>query len=215
MTKEAKLFVAGILISALVYTIPLYFGKAWLGLFLLLLTGIAYLGVLTKYFNIHVESIFARRGFFLYALLLVTFHALAFAYDYGRKDFQKEILLQIRQTIEEGITKSTVQKQLVYVLGQYHLQEENSLVETVEQILSENLGEYGEFIELPDQEPKPDDAMDYFYIKDREGDSFSVIGVSNVLYGASPEFQNYDGQVGRLELRVILSKEGVRYEVVN
>jgi signal transduction histidine kinase len=214
MNKDTKFFVGAILSSFVVYLIPLYFGKAWLGLFLLLLLGASFLGVFVKYFNFNVESKVKRFVFSVFALVLVSFHALSFAHDYGRKDYQKKNLIEIRQIIEEGITKSAVQKKLIYVLSQYHLQDEYSLIEMVELILSENLLVDGSFDEHPDQE-EPEDAMSYFYQKKEELNTFKVIGVSKVVPGANASFNNYDGQTGQLQIEIVLTEEGVTYEVVN
>ncbi len=132
MSIESKYLIVVITLSIMGFMIPLYFGKAWLGLFILLLLAMTFLGMLFKLFNLNIKSKYARVGFSAYALLLVAFHALAFAHDYGRRDYQKELLLEIRQTIEEGITKSAVQKELMYVLGEYHKQEENSIIQMAE-----------------------------------------------------------------------------------
>ena len=42
-----------------------------------------------------------------------------------------------------------------------------------------------------------------------------MIVVTDVSRGENPEFKNYDGQVGRLEMEFTVNKQGVGYEVRN
>jgi len=214
MSIESKYLIMGIFLTIIGFMVPLYFGKAWLGLFILLLIGMVFLGTLVKFANQNIKSKYARVGFSVYALLLVAFHALAFAHDYGQKDYQKELLLEIRQTIEEGITKNAVQRELIYILGEFHKQDENSIIELAEDILVENLNENGEFDDNPGHE-KPDDAMSYYYTSKLEAGEFFVIGISKVVPGADPTFKNYNGSTGMLELKLVLGESGVSYEVAN
>lgn len=214
MSIESKYLIVVIPLSIIGFMIPLYFGKAWLGLFILLLLGMIFMGTLVKFANLNIKSKYVRVGFSVYALLLVAFHALAFAHDYGRKDYQKELLLEIRQTIEEGITKNAVQRELIYVLGEYHKQDENSIIELAEDILEDNLIENGEFDEYPELE-EPDDAMAYYYNSNKQSGEFLVIGVSKVVPGADPKFKNYDGSTGMMELKLVLKESGVSYEMAN
>lgn len=214
MLKETKYLIGACILSAAGYLIPLYFGFAWLGLFILLLIGASFLGILSRFMSMYAESVWLKRGFSVFALLIVVFHAIAFAHDYGRKDFQKEILLEIRQTIEEGITKAQVQKAMVYVLGQFHEQEDETLVETAKKILAENMMENGRYDEDPENEA-PDDATAYYYITDEEADELTIKGVSRVVPGSDADYINYDGSTGMMELDVVLTREGVSYEVVN
>ena len=214
MDKEFKFFIIALFCSIVAYLIPLYFGKAWLGLFLLLLVGISFLVGLVKYFSSNREARIERTIFSTFAFVLVFFHALSFTHDYGRRDYQKKVLVEIRQTVEEGITKSMVQKPLIYVLAEYHQQEKYSLIEIADQILSDNLLEDKSFNEVPDQ-VKPDNAMKYFYEKNKDANTLKVIGVSKVVQGVVDNFKNYDNQTGKLQLEVTLTESGVTYEVVN
>ncbi|WP_421773706.1 hypothetical protein [Gracilimonas sp.] len=226
MEKETKLLIGAILFGAIAFFIPLYFGKAWLALFNVLLIAILFLGRLVSRSKEIFESKAAYRVVYGLVILVVLFNAISFAHDYGRRDFQKNILLEIRKTIDTGITKADVQEKLIYVLGQYHQQNRESVVETFRDLMSDNLGEDGVFLADFDLRKagklKPgsikhgdSDQINHFYTIDEEKDEVIVRVVAEVSLGEDPEYQNFDGQTGKFEMMFTLNEEGVRYEVLN
>ncbi|MGN8224874.1 hypothetical protein [Gracilimonas sp. BCB1] len=227
MEKETKLLIGAILFGAIAFFIPLYFGKAWLALFNVLLIGILFLGRLVSRSKEIFESNTAYRIVYGLVILIVLFNAISFAHDYGRRDFQKNILLEIRKTIDTGITKADVHEKLIYVLGQYHQNDRESVVETFRDQMSDNLGDDGIFLADFDLRKagkidsgwgvKKDDSdqINHFYTIDEEKDEVIVRVVAEVSLGEDPEYQNFDGQTGKFEMMFTLNEEGVRYEVLN
>ncbi len=57
--------------------------------------------------------------------------------------------------------------------------------------------------------------MAYYHKSNKETGEFLVIGVSRVVPGADPEFKNFDGTTGMMELKLILNERGVSYEMAN
>lgn len=225
MERETKLLIGGIIIAGLGFFIPLYFGKIWLGLFIALVIGVIFLGRLLSLSEKEFESKVAYRVAYGLVILAVLFHALAFANDYGNRNFQKDILLEIRKTIDAGITKSDVQEKLIYVLGQYHQNNRESIVATFRDLMPEQLGEDGVYVSdfdlsmtgkdssIVDQ--SLDDNINYFYEIDEKADEIKVVVVTDISLGEDLEYENYDGQKGRFEMMFTLNKEGVSYEVLN
>jgi len=224
MERETKLLIGGIVIAGIGFFIPLYFGKIWLGLFIALLIGIIFLGRLLSLSKSEFESKVTYGVIYGLVILVVLFNAIAFANDYGNRDFQKDLLLEIRKTIDSGITQADVREKLIYVLGQYHQNDRGSIVATFNDTMPEQLGEDVVYISDFDLRKASgdssmanidDDNINHFYEIDKEADEIKVIVVTDISLGADPEYKNYDGQTGQFEMRFTLNKEGVNYEVLN
>lgn len=225
MKRETKLLIGGIVIAALGFFIPLYFGKIWIALFIALLIGIIFLGRLVSLSKDEFESRTTYRVVYGLVVLVVLFNAIAFANDYGNRSFQKDLLLEIRKFIDEGSTKSDVQERFIYVLGQYHQNDRESIVATFRELMPEKLGEDGVFVsdyELSKAgkdslviNPSSDENVNHFYEIDEVEDEIRVFVVSEVALGEDLKYENYDGQRGQFEMMFILNEEGVDYEVLN
>lgn len=227
MERETKLLIGAILVGGIGFFIPLYFGNAWLALFIVLLVGTIFLGRMVSQSKEDFESKAAYRVVYGLVVLMVLFNAISFAHDYGRKDFQTDLLLEIRKTIDEGVTKADVQEKLVYVLGQYHQNDRESIADTFRELMGDNLGEDGVYLadfdlrksgklqSIDGINQRESDQINHFYIIDEEKDEVIVRVVAEVSLGEDPEYQNYDGQTGKFEMRFTLNEEGVRYEVLN
>lgn len=225
MSKETKLLVGAVFTASLGFFIPLYFQMIWLGLFITLFVGAIFLGRMVSLSKDNFESITSYRVIYGFVFLIILFNTIAFAHDYGIRDFQSEILMDIRKTIDQGIAKAEVEEELIYVLGQYHQQGKESIIETYRELNPGRLGEDGVFIsdfdkevarkqEL-DKEFSDDDNTNYYYEIDENSDELKVIVVTDVSHGDDPEYENYDGQKGRFEMMFTLSDDGVEYEVRN
>ena len=225
MSKETKWMLGGVVIAAIGFFIPLYFQKIWLALFLGLFVGIAFLISLV----ISGRKEFGQKKFYwvVYGIasVVVLFNVIGFFHDFGRRDFQTDLLLEIRKTIDEGITKSDVQEEMVYVFGQYYKKERESVLETYRELMPGRLGEDGIFMSAFDRmkdehmyginkNPKGDN-VNFFYEIDEEQDELKVIVVTDVSLGEDPNYENYDGQTGRFEMMYTLNQEGVHYEIRN
>ncbi|MAO65503.1 MAG: hypothetical protein CL666_10935 [Balneola sp.] len=217
MSNETKLLIGAILAGSIAYLVPLYFGSIWLGYTLLLLITISFLGSLIWFARLNLESKISRRVVIGVTGTLLICNILLFVHDYNRKDYQKNILLEIRKILDTGIARSDVQKELTYVFSRYHTGDRNSVVETARDVMPERLGEDGIYLSEFDLEENSlnDDNTNYFYELDEEADELRVIVVTDVSRGENPEFKNYDGQVGRLEMEFTVNKQGVGYEVRN
>jgi hypothetical protein len=224
MERETKLFFGGIVVGAIGFFVPLYFGKIWLALFVILVVAVIFLGRLLSRSKTEFESKWTYRVVYGALVLIVLFNAISFAHDYGMRDYQKEILLEIRKTIDSGIIQADVHEKLIYVLGQYHQNDSESMVGTFRDLMPQRLGEEGVYLSDFDLRKAEgdssmtdieDDNINHFYEIDEDADEIKVTVVSNISLGEDPEFENYDGQKGRLEMRFTLNEKGVSYEVLN
>ncbi|MEX2347641.1 MAG: hypothetical protein WD511_00355 [Balneolaceae bacterium] len=225
MERETKLLIGGIVIAGIGFFIPLYFGKVWIALFIALLTGVIFMGRMVSISEDKFESVRSYRTIYGLVALIVLFNSIAIVHDYSNRDFQLNLLLEIRKVIDSGVTQADVQEKLIYVLGQYHQNDRDSIIETFREHMSEHFGEDGVYIsdfDLSKADPKDssvnqnsDDNINHFYEIDEENDAIRIIAVSEISLGDDPEYENYDGQQGQFEMEFILNEEGVRYEVLN
>jgi hypothetical protein len=154
-------------------------------------------------------------------LLIILFNSIIFVRDYGRRNFQVDLLLDIRKTIDEGISRSDVEEKMVYVLGQYREDGGLSIVDTFRELMPGRLDENGvyraDFDVSKDGKMEPDetDNINYFYKIDEAQDELKVIVVTEVSLGEDPGYENYDGGKGQFEMLFTLNKMGVSYEVLN
>lgn len=222
MSKETKLLIASILVATVTFTIALYFQKIWFALFLALITGVVFMARLVS----RSKSVFSTKSsyrFFYGSVFLITiFFGISFAHDYGLKDFQKNLLLEIRETIETGVTRSDIQKKLIYTLSVYHKEDRESVVQTFKELMPGRLSDNG--IYLSDHDIREADNTDsdlhedyqnYFYEIDEEMDQVTFYVVAEIPNGDDLNYKNYDGQTGKFEMMFVLNKGGVNYEILN
>lgn len=225
MKNTKRILIALPVIGAIGYLVPLYFGNIWLGLGILLLTATVFIAFLLGDSRQYFESKSAYRFVTGIVLVLVVFHAIRFSVDYGKRDFQKNLLLEIRKTIEEGIATNEVQGDMFYALRNYHSGEYDSIVSSAKDVFKDRIEADGVFLSKFDlrenSDPNyvidedADDEADLFYEFDEATDEMKVIVVANIPPGENLDFQNYNGNTGRFEMEFTLTKEGVSYEVAN
>lgn len=198
------------------YLIPLYFGNIWLAIGCILSTGIIFVALLVGNSRQFFKSKNAYRLLTLLAVVFVVAHTLRYSFDYNRRDLQTELLLEIRKTIEIGVANSDVKMALFEVLREYHLNDGDSIVNLANEMLEDRLTDEHIFLSKAGMEGyEKEELTEYFYESDNINDEFQVIVVSNIPNGEDPEFKNYNGNVGRLEMVFELSTNGVFYEIRN
>lgn len=121
------------------YLIPLYFGEVWLGLGILLISATIFIAILLGDSRQYFESKWAYRIITGLTLLLIVFHGLKFSIDYGKRDFQRNLLLEIRKTIEEGIATNEVQVDMFYALRNYHNGDYDSIVSSAKDVFKDRI----------------------------------------------------------------------------
>jgi hypothetical protein len=221
MSKETKLLITSILVATVTFTIALYFQKIWLALFLALITGVVFMARLVSWSKSDFSTKSSYRFFYGSVFLITLFFGISFAHDYGLKDFQKNILLDIRETIEKGSTRSDIQTKLIYTLSVYHKEERESIVQTFQNLIPDRLSDNGIYLsdhdirEASSTDSDEDDYQNYFYEIDEERDEITFYVISDIPIGDDLNYKNYDGQTGKLEMKFVLNKGGVNYEILN
>lgn len=217
MSNKTKFLFGAIFAGSLAYLIPLYFGQIWLGYFLLLSITVGYLVILFRSSREELESSSSKKVMMVLTGLLILSLPLSFLHHYSKKDDQKERLMEIRRTLETAITKGDVQKQMIHVLADYHDHERESIIASAKELMPEKLGKDGVYISdhiLNEWDPEKE-SLNYYYELDEAADELRVIAVSEIAPGEDPNFENYDGHAGMLEISFKLNNEGAAYEIRN
>lgn len=221
MYKETKLLIVSILIATLSFIVALYFQKIWLALFLALITAIIFLTRIVIRSKSEFETKSSYRFFYGLISLMILVNGVSFVHDYGNRNYQKNLLLDIRKTIDQGITKTDIQEKLIYVLRVYHEEDRESIVETFQELIPERFSENGIYLsdfdisEANRSDSDIDDNLNHFYEIDNERDEIRLYVVADVSVGQDTNYKNYDGQIGQFEMLLVLNQEGVDYEILN
>lgn len=195
-------------------------GFEWVALGFLLICAIIFVALLVGKSKAYTLSIGTYRVITLAALLLIVGHALRFAVDYDRRNSQKEILLEIRSTIERGVAKSDIMKKGFYIYRSVEMGEHESIIDASKAIIGDRLLKNNVYLSDFDKSQiewptSNDDDADFFYSINEEEDLLTFIVVANIPPGANPEYENRNGNKGKMEMEFVVSKEGVTYEILN
>jgi len=215
MKREYNILIGGVIIIGLLYGIPSYMGYIWAGLFLSLFGSVIYLVVLYKYGKKNYKNTDSAKitiGFF--SLLIVNSLAI-FSFDYYRANTQKELLREIRITIDSSIIETEIRAELLEVYRGYLLsnqEEDVSVIETANNFFGERLKDDHKFqVKTAELE----DELNFVYYKDPGSDSFTIYSTAPHSQSWDDDFENWDGSVGLLQTKTTLTEEGVTHERQN
>jgi len=215
MKREYNILIGGVIIIGLLYVIPSYMGYIWAGLFLSLFGSVIYLVVLYKYGKKNYKNTDSAKitiGFF--SLLIVNSLAI-FSFDYYRANTQKELLREIRITIDSSIIETEIRAELLEVYRGYLLsnqEEDVSVIETANNFFGERLKDVHKFqVKTAELE----DELNFVYYKDPGSDSFTIYSTAPHSQSWDDDFENWDGSVGLLQTKTTLTEEGVTHERQN
>jgi hypothetical protein len=106
-------------------------------------------------------------------------------------------------------------------LSVYHKEERESIVQTFQNLIPDRLSDNGIYLsdhdirEASSTDSDEDDYQNYFYEIDEERDEITFYVISDIPIGDDLNYKNYDGQTGKLEMKFVLNKGGVNYEILN
>lgn len=140
--------------------------------------------------------------------------------QYNRARWQHDLLMDIRQTIERGISKAHTNEPLLYTLNAYY-NDMDSGDETLQQLFDQKFGSdireiNGEKRYLPSENAGDEDASPVIFAKETAAeDSLILIAQSLLVQGRDTSFVNYNSLHGKMEYHAILTQEGLQYERKN
>ncbi|MDR8391322.1 hypothetical protein NC796_09250 [Aliifodinibius sp. S!AR15-10] len=140
-------------------------------------------------------------------------------FNYDMAEWQHQNLMDIRKTIDKGVSLAHTQEPLLHSLSRFHKQG-NKSDSTVTQIFRARYGGQietinGEMRFVPKQLADVHEESPLFFLKEIGRDSVIIIAQSLQVRGRDPSFQNYDGGKGKMQYRAILTEGGVNYEREN
>lgn len=215
MKREYKILTGGVFFTGLLYLIPSLMGYIWTGLFLSLFGATVYLIVLYKYGKKNFKENNSEKTTLTFFSLLVISSVIIFSFDYYKATFQREVLNEIRVTIDSSVIESEVRAELLEVYREYLLAKQESDISVTEVAVGffgERLESDGKFVV---KNPELEKDLSFLFHKDPESDSFSVYSVAEHSKSMDEDFENWDGSVGLLQTKTILTNKGVSHERQN
>ncbi len=215
MKREYKILIAGAFSTGLLYVIPSLMGYIWAGLFLSLFGSVIYLIVLYRYGKKSFINTDSGKVTFIFLSLLIVNSLVIFTFDYYRASIQRELLREIRITIDSSIIETEIRSDLLGVYREYLLlnQKDNvSVIDVAADFFGERLKDDQKF-QVKTAELEED--LNFVYHKDPKSDSFAIYSTALHSQSWDNDFENWDGSVGLFQTKTTLTEEGVTHERQN
>lgn len=216
MKREYKILIGGVFFTGLLYIIPSLMGYIWAGLFLSLFGSVIYLIVLFKYGKKNYKNKDLGKVTLIFFTLLIVNSLVIFTFDYYRADTQRELLREIRITIDSSIIETEIRAELLEVYRAYLLSNEEgdnvSVIDIATDFFGERLKDDQKFqVKTAELEKE----LNFVYHTDPGSDSFAIFSTAPLPQSWDDDFENWNGSVGLLQTKTTLTKEGVTHERQN
>lgn len=137
---------------------------------------------------------------------------------YRTTNWQKKTLLTIRSSIGEGILQDNLTKKASSLLDVFTKQTTGkniSLAATASQLFPFT-NEKKKLIEtVYDGEDSTKKVTGGVYLYSSSPDSVFLIGVDTIAYGINPDFKNFAGNQGKVQVKMGVSTKGLSYKAEN
>ncbi|MFN1835183.1 hypothetical protein AB2B38_007975 [Balneola sp. MJW-20] len=209
MKKDWKLLIAGVLGCIMLYAVPAYFFKYWLGYFMA--TGGA--GIFLFFLLRKTEDLksYRRITTITSITLLFTLSIALSGLMYFKSQNQREINQRVRNIIDSGTIGIQVQNDLLQSL-KIHLDQNLPVDEAFEEHMGDRLNEDGS---IDPADPDAYGVKNFFFYYQSSNDEVKLLAVSRISEGRDPGFLNHNGESGLLQYQGSLKSEGVDYERIN
>ena len=215
MKREYKILFGGAFSTGLLYVIPSLMGYIWAGLFLSLFGSVIYLIVLFKYGKKNYKNTNSGKVTLTFFSLLIINSLAIFTFDYYRADTQRELLREIRITIDSSIIETEIRSDLLGVYREYLLlnQKDNvSVIDVAADFFGERLKDDQKFqVKTAELEKE----LNFVYYTDPGSDSFAIFSTAPLSQSWDDDFENWNGSVGLLQTKTTLTEDGVTHERQN
>lgn len=215
MKREYKILIGGVFFTGLLYAIPSMMGYIWAGLFLSLFGSVLYLMILYKYGKKNYMNTDSGKVTLIFFSLLVINSLAIFTFDYYRANIQRELLREIRITIDTSIIETEIRTDLLGAYRAYLLSNKESDVSVIDvatDFFGDRLKDDQKFqvktVELEEE-------LNFVYYTDPGTDSFTIYSTADHSKSWDDDFENWNGSVGLLQTKTTLTEEGVTHERQN
>ena len=216
MKREYNILFGGAFSTGLLYVIPSLMGYIWAGLFLSLFGSVIYLIVLFKYGKKNYKNTDSGKVTLTFFSLLIINSLAIFTFDYYRADTQRELLREIRITIDSSIIETEIRAELLEVYRAYLLSNEErddvSVIDIATDFFGERLKDDQKFqVKTAELEKE----LNFVYYTDPGSDSFAIFSTAPHSQSWDDDFENWNGSVGLFQTKTTLTEEGVTHERQN
>jgi hypothetical protein len=149
-------------------------------------------------------------------ILVAAIGAIGWRGQENLSKYQRRTLIEIRGVIEHGILQVELYTPLQKTLAAYYGQPEKKK-ETLGQIFQQLYpgGKVGENIhDVHQADPKCDDSLRVVVTRVSDNE-IGLVGYHYFSKGRNKEFKNYNGRLGFVQAKAVLTEKGVRYESEN
>ena len=202
--------IGGIVITTLTFFLSIDNINLWKSLNASAIVALAYCIVLII-FNIKLFPL--KRKIVLIAVFVIgvffVFKSWSLAYE--QSTWQKETLLRIRGSISRGVLNVSLNNAMLHVLSNYHSQADKNK-KSLKEIYKDLIKTDTDFVKTLklSQEDSP-----LIYNKVLSDTELVFIGQEMFVKGRNPDFANYTGKKGMVQVRATLTSKGVKYESEN
>ncbi len=217
--KRIGWILGGMILAAIAFFIPERSGYIWAPVISAVgIAGLFLLG-LVVYIIRNGKSQFDRVFGIGIIVLLAGATIYSGVFNYQKAGWQLDLLMDIRATIEKGISQAQSTEPLLLSLEAYHNQD-GSNRKAIEAVFLERNGEkirtingFNRFI--PHDETEEHDSPYLYYAEAVSSDSVVLVAQSMRIPGRDPGFPNYNGANGYMQFKATLTEGGLNYERQN
>lgn len=202
--------VGGIVITTLTFFLSVDNINLWRSLNASAIVALAYCIALIIF---NIKPFPLKRKIILIAAFVVGvfFVYKSWSLAYEQSTWQKETLLKIRGKISRGVLNVRLNNTMLHVLSNYHSQADKNK-KSLKEIYNELIKTDSGFVEALKLSPK-DSTM--IYNKVLSDTELVFIGQEMFVKGRNPDFVNYTGKKGMVQVSATLTSKGVKYESEN
>lgn len=171
--------------------------------------------ILYKYGNKNYMNTDSGKVTIIFFSLLVINSLAIFTFDYYRANTQRELLREIRITIDTSIIETEIRTELLAAYRAYLLSNKESdvsIIDVATDFFGERLKADQKFqVKTAELEKE----LNFVYYTDPGTDSFTIYSTAVHSQSWDDDFENWNGSVGLLQTKTTLTEEGVNHERQN
>lgn len=211
--KKIMLWIGGgILFVAVAFFLPGYSGDIWSAVILGSIAAFLYLIAFTIIWVKKINSPAKRKGIISVLVVLVLGCSVFGMISYEDSQRQRQILKDIRFTIESNISYNYVHEPLLKTFRLYYTTTAEQNMAAIFRTEFDSLITEGGIYKYKDKEKSESPTI---HIAEMNADRIVLVWVSKYVDGKDSEFKNYSGTNGQYQVKATLTSKGIHYEREN
>ena len=220
MKKIFYWMIGGIVLTVIAFFIPDQSGSMWPSVIASATMAFLYLGISPLLFHTgiflavwlpKINSSTKRKAIAGLFTVLFIFSIASAVISYEGSVQQRQMLRDIRKTVENSMAHSLIQESLIKTMAKFDSNSDqnvgNVFTSRYDSLITEDsLFTYGS---------RTEDQTLFLYLAKATADSVVLIGESRYIEGQKEDFKNFSGNKGDFQVQGILTSKGVDYERQN